>query len=68
MQAFAGAVATVAIGMRLATAMPRLDLTEENVEAAALKYKAYVRFSPKYDDWRAVYGTPSSFEGNHEQA
>ncbi len=56
--AFAGAVATVAIGMRMATAMPRLDLTEENVEAVAVQFKATVRFGRSDMDWRAVYGSP----------
>jgi len=58
-QAFAGAVATVAIGMRMASAMPRLDFTEENFEAMAIKYKATERFSNfSHVDWRACYGSP----------
>jgi hypothetical protein len=68
-RAFAGAVATVAIGMRMASPMPRLDFNEENVEAIAIKYKATMRVSGWNNyDWRAVYGTPSGLDGVYEQA
>ncbi len=59
-QAFAGAVATVAIGMRVAQGMPELKIVTgiEDMENTELRYKATERFLPPMMDWRAVYGSP----------
>jgi hypothetical protein len=56
-RAFAGAVATVAIGMKLSQGMsdltqPSFDLVPENVQ-----FKVTERFIGGDVDWRGVYGT-----------
>jgi len=65
-QAFAGAVASVAIGMRVSQGMPRLNpadyLTDSdtwylNPNIAAVKVKCTERFEFEYVDWRAMYGS-----------
>lgn len=62
-RAFAGAVATVAIGLKLSQGMPTYResktwvLVSPDVESS-LRFKASMRFSPPYTDWRAVYGSP----------
>ena len=62
-RAFAGAVATVAIGLKLSQGMPEM-LKESKILFASpdvessLRFKATMRFSPPYTDWRAVYGSP----------
>ncbi len=70
-KAFAGAVATVAIGMRVAQGMPKLlpsdYLTDPDAwylrtgqddmeNGEALQIKTTMRFRHDYKDWRAVYG------------
>ena len=72
-KALAGAVATVAIGMRVAQGMPKLlpsmiDLSsdtwylrtgiEDMENGEVLQFKATERFLPPHMDWRAVYGSP----------
>ena len=60
-QAFAGAVATVAIGMKLSQGMPNLTeasfglVPDQDIE---LRFKATERIIPWANDWRAVYGSP----------
>ncbi len=59
-RAFAGAVATVAIGLKLSQGMPEMPkvvLASPDVESS-LRFKASMRFNPSYTDWRAVYGSP----------
>ncbi len=62
-RAFAGAVATVAIGMKLSQGMPELvkvyGIDERgNEQVDTIRFKASMRFSPEWNDWRAVYGSP----------
>ena len=57
-KAFAASVATVAIGMRMATAMPHLDDRSVIGYASTLKFKATERFSAEWSDWRCMYGSP----------
>ncbi len=53
-KAFAGAVASVAIGMRVANGMPTLP--DPNIVAMTVK----ITFDSDevFSDWRCVYGSP----------
>ncbi len=60
-QAFAGAVASVAIGMKLSQGMPEIPLPPEGFRYVDpdLQFKATERFSEfNFADWRCVYGSP----------
>lgn len=60
-KAFAGAVASVAIGMKLSQGMPELKIVTgiDDMENIELRFKATERFSQfSHADWRAVYGSP----------
>jgi hypothetical protein len=64
-RAFAGAVATVAIGMRVSHGMPTIDFSrigDPNIIAMKVKVNMDDRTRPSLDvewvDWRAMYGTP----------
>ncbi len=59
-KAFAGAVATVAIGLKLSQGMPELKIITgiDDMENTELRFKATERFSHFSNDWRAVYGSP----------
>jgi len=62
LKAFVGAVATVAIGMRMATAMPRLDLSplaDPNIVAMKFKVNMDSSLDVQWIDYRAMYGTPA---------
>lgn len=76
-KAFAGAVASVAIGMRVAQGMPKLlppmiDLSsdtwylrtgiEDMEHGEDLRIKATERFQYDFRDWRAVYGSPGTID------
>ena len=64
-QAFAGAVATVAIGMRMATAMPKLDLSplaDPNIVAMRVKVNMDHKLDVEWVDWRCMYGSPSGMD------
>ncbi len=61
-KAFAGGIASVAIGMRVARGMPALtqpSFTPIADEYVGLNYKATERFSAfSFTDWRVCYGSP----------
>ncbi len=63
-QAFAAAVASVSIGMKLSQGMPELvkihGIDERgNEQVDTIRFKATERFSNfSHTDWRAVYGSP----------
>ena len=64
-QAFVGAVATTAIGLRLATPMPKLDLSplaDPNVVAMKMKVTMNGDLDVQFVDWQAMYGIPSGFD------
>lgn len=65
MKGLVGAAASVAIGLKLAHGTPRLDLNEENVEAACeqIRFKATERYSVGWTDPRALFGTQTYFDG-----
>ncbi len=60
-RAFAGAVATVAIGMRVSHGMPAIDFSrfgDPNIVAMKVKVNIDDSLSFHWVDWRAMYGTP----------
>lgn len=70
-RSFAGAVATVAIGMRVSHGMPTIDfsrLGDPNIVAMKVKVNMDHKLDVQFVDWRAMYGTPSGLEGEYEQA
>jgi len=61
-RAFAGAVATVAIGMRVSHGMPAIDfsrLADPNIVAMKVKVNLDHSLDVHWVDWRAMYGTPA---------
>lgn len=80
-RAFAGAVATVAIGMKLSQGMPEipkvvlaspdmesaLRFGDPNIVAMKIKVNMDHGLDVEWVDWRAMYGTPSGLEGEYEQ-
>lgn len=62
-RAFAGAVATVAIGMRVSHGMPAIDISrawfDPNIVAMKVKVNIDDSLSFHWVDWRAMYGTPA---------
>ena len=59
-KAFAGAVASVSIGLKLSQGMPELPvrIDEVRVTKGVAKYKATERFLEPTVDWRGMYGSP----------
>jgi len=58
-QAFVGAVGTVAIGMRMATVMPKLDLSPlADPNIVAMKITMNDKLDVQWVDYRAMYGSP----------
>ena len=61
-KAFAGAVASVSIGLKLSQGMPELKIItgiEDMENGEVLRFKATERFSQPWVDWRGAYGSPS---------
>ena len=56
-KAFAGGVASVAIGMRLAQGMPKLP-EPKTTTVIPMTVKIHVAHDINMADWRCVYGTP----------
>lgn len=58
-KAFAGAVASVSIGLKLSQGMPELvgHIDEVRVTKGVAKYKVTERFLPPVVDWKGVYGS-----------
>lgn len=67
-QAFAGAVATVAIGMRVSQGMPILEpqtaLFQPTAGTVAMKVKVNMDhgLDVQFIDWRCMYGSPSGLD------
>ena len=60
-RAFVGAVATVAIGMRVAHGMPKIDfspIADPNIVAMKFKVNMDHSMDVQFVDWRAMYGSP----------
>ena len=61
LKSFVGAVATVAISLRMVTAMPKLDLSplaDPNIVAMKVKVNMDGELDVQWVDWRAMYGSP----------